>query len=337
LPRPRSRLTSDRGGQKKSAAIRRKPFERLRCCSISRAMTPAAPPRLFDRARVARNRDRAAPCYDDYAFLKERVSRDIADRVQDTPRSFERALDLGCHDGRLARILGETGRVDAIEASDLSPAMVEVARAAGTHAGVLDEETPDLAAGNFDLIVSALSLHWVNDLPGTLVRLRQGLKPDGLFLGALFGAGTLAELRECLMEAETDLTGGVSPRLSPLPGLKDMAGLMQRAGFALPVADRDTVVVRYRDPARLLSDLKGMGEQSALAPGMIRPLPRAVLDRALSLYRERHADSDGRVRASFEIVHVSGWAPAPGQPKPLKPGSARASLADAVRRQSEGE
>jgi NADH dehydrogenase [ubiquinone] 1 alpha subcomplex assembly factor 5 len=215
--------------------------------------------------------------------------------------------------------------------------MVEIARAAGTPASVLDEETPDLAAGNFDLIVSALSLHWVNDLPGTLVRLRQGLKPDGLFLGALFGAGTLAELRECLMDAETDLTGGVSPRLSPLPGLKDMAGLMQRAGFALPVADRDTVVVRYRDPARLLSDLKGMGEQSALAPGMIRPLPRAVLDRALSLYRERHADPDGRVRASFEIVHVSGWAPAPGQPKPLKPGSAKASLADAVRRQSEGE
>ncbi|WP_321490779.1 methyltransferase domain-containing protein [uncultured Hyphomonas sp.] len=296
-------------------------------------MTPAAPPRLFDRARVARNRDRAAPCYDDYAFLKERVSRDIADRVQDTPRKFERALDLGCHDGRLARILSGTGRVGAVDASDLSPAMVEIARAEGTQADVLDEETPDLTDRGYDLIVSALSLHWVNDLPGTLVRLRHGLKPDGLFLGALFGAGTLAELRECLMEAETEISGGVSPRLSPLPGLKDMADLMQRAGFALPVADRDTVVVRYRDPALLLADLKGMGEQSALAPGMIRPLPRAVLGRALTLYRERHADPDGRVRASFEIVHVSGWAPAPGQPKPLRPGSATASLADAVRQQ----
>lgn len=296
-------------------------------------MTPAAPPRLFDRARVARNRDRAAPHYDDYAFLKERVSRDIADRVQDTPRQFERALDLGCHDGRLARILSGTGRVGAVDASDLSPAMVDTARAAGIQAYMLDEETPDLTGRGYDLIVSALSLHWVNDLPGTLARLRQGLKPDGLFLGALFGAGTLAELRECLMEAETEISGGVSPRLSPLPGLKDMADLMQRAGFALPVADRDTVVVRYRDPARLLADLKGMGEQSALAPGMIRPLPRAVLSRALTLYRERHADPDGRVRASFEIVHVSGWAPAPGQPKPLRPGSATASLADAVRRQ----
>lgn len=298
-------------------------------------MTPAAPPRLFDRARVARNRDRAAPCYNDYAFLKERVSRDIAERVQDTPRQFERALDLGCHDGRLARILSETGRVKDIDAGDLSPAMVAAAQAGGTEARILDEETPALPEDRYDLVVSALSLHWVNDLPGTLVRLRQGLKPDGLFLGALFGAGTLAELRECLMEAETELSGGVSPRLSPLPGLKDMADLMQRAGFALPVADRDTVVVRYRDPARLLADLKGMGEQNALAPGMIRPLPRAVLDRALSLYRERHADPDGRVRASFEIVHVSGWAPAPGQPQPLRPGSARASLADAVRRQGQ--
>ncbi len=297
-------------------------------------MTPAAPPRLFDRTRVARNRDRAAPRYDDYAFLKERVSRDIADRVQDTPRRFEHALDLGCHDGRLARILSGTGRAGAVEASDLSQAMVKAARAAGTDAHVRDEEIPSLPENRFDLIVSALSLHWVNDLPGTLVQLRQSLKPDGLFLGALFGAGTLAELRDCLMEAETDLSGGVSPRLSPLPGLKDMASLMQRAGFALPVADRDSVVVRYRDPARLLADLKGMGEQNALAPGMIRPLPRAVLDRALSLYRERHADPDGRVRASFEIVHVSGWAPAPGQPQPLRPGSAKASLADAVRQQT---
>lgn len=232
-------------------------------------------------------------------------------------------------------MLAATGRVSAVDASDVSPGMVAAARAAGIEARQMDEETPALEPGRYDLIVSALSLHWVNDLPGTLVRIRQALKPDGLFLGALFGAGTLSELRTCLMEAETELSGGVAPRLSPLPGLKDMANLMQRAGFALPVADRDTVMVRYRDPARLLSDLKGMGERSALAPGMIRPLPRAVLGRALALYRDRHADADGRVRATFEIVHVSGWAPAPGQPKPLRPGSAKASLAEAVRRQSD--
>lgn len=275
------------------------------------------------------------PHYADYAFLKERVSRDLADRVLDTPREFERALDLGCHDGRLAAMLAGTGRVAAVDASDYSPGMVATARAAGIEARVLDEEIPELEPGRYDLIVSALSLHWVNDLPGTLVRIRQALKPDGLFLAALFGAGTLGELRACLMEAETELKGGVAPRLSPLPGLKDMADLMQRAGFALPVADRDPVVVRYGDPARLLSDLKGMGERTALVPGMIRPLPRAVLDRALALYRERHAGTDGRARATFEIVHVSGWAPAPGQPKPLRPGSAKASLAEAVRRQSD--
>jgi NADH dehydrogenase [ubiquinone] 1 alpha subcomplex assembly factor 5 len=289
---------------------------------------------VFDRDRVARNRDRAAPQYDRYAFLKVRVSSDLADRVLDTPRQFERALDLGCHDGRLAAELAGLGRIADVEASDLSPGMVALARAEGVEARVLDEETPDLPPGRYDLIASALSLHWVNDLPGTLIRIRQALKPDGLFLGALFGAGTLVELRECLMEAEMDLSGGVSPRLSPLPGLKDMADLMQRAGFALPVADRDSVTVRYPDPAQLLADLKGMGERSALAPGMIRPLPRAVLNRALDIYRERHSDPDGRVRASFEIVHVSGWAPAPGQPKPLKPGSAKASLADAIRRQA---
>ena len=303
-------------------------------------MTPTgspspAPPRLFDRDRVARNRDRAAPQYDDYAFLKARVSSDLADRVLDTPREFERALDLGCHDGRLARLLAGTGRIAAVEAGDLSPGMVTAARRGGVDARVLDEETPELEPGRYDLIASALSLHWVNDLPGTLVRIRQALKPDGLFLGALFGAGTLAELRECLMEAETELSGGVSPRLSPLPGLKDMADLMQRAGFALPVADRDTVAVRYRDPARLLSDLRGMGEQSALAPGLIRPLPRQVLQQALTLYRQRYGEEDGRLPASFEIVCVTGWAPGPDQPKPLRPGSAKASLADAVRRRAD--
>lgn len=325
-------------GGRADVSWRRKLFDRLGCWSIPHAMTPAgsasSPPRLFDRVRLVRNRDRAAARFADYAFLKERVSRDICERVMDTPRAFARALDLGCHDGRLANMLTGTGRVAAVEATDMSSAMVAQARSTGVDAHVLDEETPELEPGRYDLIVSALSLHWVNDLPGTLVRIRQALKPDGLFLGALFGAGTLAELRACLMEAETEQSGGMAPRLSPLPGLKDMADLMQRAGFALPVADRDSVVVRYQNPARLLSDLKGMGERSAFVPGMIHPLPRQVLAQALHLYDAGHADADHRVRATFEIVHVSGWAPAPGQPKPLRPGSAKASLADAVRRQA---
>ncbi|MCA8900872.1 MAG: methyltransferase domain-containing protein [Hyphomonas sp.] len=294
--------------------------------------SPQQPPRLFDRVRVARNRDRAAATYEDYAFLKDRVSSDLVERLQDTAHTFEQGLDLGCHDGRLARAALGSGRVAAMEAGDASAGMAAAARASGLDARQMDEETPELPAGRYDLVLSALSLHWVNDLPGTLVRVRQAMKPDGLFLGALFGAGTLAELRECLMEAETEISGGAAPRLSPLPGLRDMAALMQRAGFALPVADRDSVVVRYQDPMRLLEDLKGMGERAAFQPEMIRPLPRRVLERAMALYHERHADPDGRVRASFEIVHVSGWAPAPGQPQPLKPGSATVSLAEAVKR-----
>ncbi len=180
-----------------------------------------------------------------------------------------------------------------------------------------------------------LNLHWVNDLPGTLVRIREQLKPDGLFLGCLFGGGTLSELRTCLIEAEAEITGGAAARLSPLPGLQDMAALMQRAGFALPVADIDTVTVRYGDPFRLLRDIKGMGEQAAFmtqAEAPRRPLSPHVLARMAELYAEKFSDADGRLRATFNIVWLSGWAPHANQPKPLRPGSARHSLADAVRK-----
>jgi len=294
-----------------------------------------APPRLFDRARVARNRDRAAKEFADYAFLKTRVSSDIADRLADTSHNFEHALDLGTHDGQLARLLLESGKVGEVEAADLSEGMVALARSKGLQARQVDEEKLPFEADSLNLVVSALSLHWVNDLPGALIQIRQALKPDGLFLGALFGAGTLKELRTCLMEAETDLAGGVAPRTSPLPGLKDMAGLMQRAGFALPVVDRDTVTVRYTTPFDLMADLKGMGERAAFTSGTGQPLPRRVLMRACELYQEGHRDADGRIRATFEIMHLCGWAPSQSQPKPLKPGSAKASLADAVRRQGQ--
>lgn len=303
--------------------------------------SPAAPtpqaPRLFDRARLARNRDRAAATYSKYAFLKARVSSDIADRLKDTSHTFGKALDLGAHDGQLAALLAQGDQVGSVEAGDISSGMVRLAQAKGITARLMDEEAIDAEPGSLDLIVSALSLHWVNDLPGTLVQIRKALKPDGLFLGALFGAGTLAELRTCLIEAETELKGGIAPRISPLPGLKDMAGLMQRAGFALPVVDRDLVTVRYQTPWRLLEDLKGMAERAAFAAGAGQPLPRRVLMRAMDLYQQEYCDPDGRVRASFEIVHLSGWAPSENQPKPLKPGSARVSLAEAVRRHGEGK
>jgi NADH dehydrogenase [ubiquinone] 1 alpha subcomplex assembly factor 5 len=294
-------------------------------------VTPFPPPQIFDRARFARRRDRIARHFEDYAFLRARVSSDLESRLGDTPRVFEHGLELGAAGGELSAALIASGKAAAMIAADTAPAFVAQAAARGLASVIADEEALPFAPESFDLVIAPLTLHWVNDLPGALIQVRRVLKPDGLFLAALFGAGTLAELRDVLVQAETELTGGLSPRLSPLPGLRDMAGLLQRAGFALPVADRDPVTVRYARPDNLLADLKGMGERAAFASGAARALPRRVLSRAMQLYRDRYSDPDGRVRASFEIVHLSGWSPGPGQPQPRRPGSATASLALAVR------
>lgn len=297
-------------------------------------MAPA-PPSLFDPVRLRANRDRAAGSFADYAFLKERESSHLIERLEDVARTFERGLDLGAHDGRLARKLLESGRVAAVDAVDVSPRFVQQMQQAGLEATMLDLEGAPFEPGVYDLVTSVLSLHWVNDLPGTLTRIRQQLQGDGLFLGCLFGGGTLSELRASLIEAESELTGGAAPRLSPLPGLQDMAALMQRAGFALPVVDRETITVRYADPMKLLKDIKGMGEQAAFTAregDVRRPLSPRILARMAELYAERFSDPDGRVRATFNVVWLSGWAPHESQPKPLRPGSARHSMADAVKK-----
>jgi NADH dehydrogenase [ubiquinone] 1 alpha subcomplex assembly factor 5 len=296
-----------------------------------------APPQIFDRARLAARRDRIAKTFADYSFLRQRVLADLESRLDDTPRKFARGLELGAAGGELSARLLATGKAQAMVAADTAPAFLAAARARGLDIAFADEEALSFPPASFDLIAAPLTLHWVNDLPGALAQIKRTLQPDGLFVGALFGAGTLAELRSVLTDAEAEIMGGLAPRLSPLPGLRDMAGLLQRAGFALPVADRDTVTVRYADPLRLLADLKGMGERAAFTRGNGQLLPRRVLARAMALYRERYAGPDGRVPATFEIVHILGWAPAPGQPQPLKPGSARASLADAVRRVQKDE
>jgi SAM-dependent methyltransferase len=295
-------------------------------------LTPPAPPQIFDRVRLAARRNRVAKTFADYDFLRQRVIADLESRLDDTPRRFMCGLELGAAGGELSVRLIASGKAEAMVAADTAPDFAVAATARGLETAEADEEALPFAPASFDLVAAPLTLHWVNDLPGALTQIRRILKPDGLFLGALFGAGTLAELRSVLTEAESELMGGLAPRLSPLPGLRDMAGLLQRAGFALPVADRDTVTVRYADPARLLADLKGMGERAAFARGTARPLPRRVLARALELYTERFREPDGRVPATFEILHVLGWAPAPSQPQPLKPGSAKVSLADAVRK-----
>jgi SAM-dependent methyltransferase len=207
-------------------------------------------------------------------------------------------------------------------------------------AALADPEALPLPAQGFDLAVSLLALQHVNDLPGTLAQVRRALRPDGLFIGCLLGGRTLTELRQAFGEAESEVEGGISPRVAPFAEVREMGGLLQRAGFALPVTDVETLTVRYADPFALMRDLRAMGLTNVLTERRRTPLRRATLMRAAALYAERFADADGRLRASFEILWLSGWAPHESQQKPLKPGSAQTRLADALNtteRNSKGE
>jgi len=203
-------------------------------------------------------------------------------------------------------------------------------RQTGVPALVADEEALPLADASVDLVLSCTSLHHVNDLPGALIQIRRALKPDGVFLAALFGGATLWQLRQAWLAAEAALEGGASPRVAPFADLADAAGLLQRAGFALPVADSDTITVTYATPLNLMADLRGMGEANALIERRRTPTRRATLWAAAEHYATRFADPDGRVPATFEVLYLTGWAPAASQPQPLKPGSARTRLADAL-------
>ena len=282
---------------------------------------------VFDRALVRKRRERAVLAGDSSDFLFAEVATRLADRLEDVKRRFGVGVDLGSRGGHMARAALATGRIERLYAMDPSP---ELAGRLPVSAVAADEEALPFASESLDLVVSSLALHWVNDLPGALVQVRRALRPDGLFLAAMFGGETLWELREVLMEAELAVSGGASARVSPMADLRDAAGLLQRAGFALPVADRDPLSVSYADAWALMRDLSKMGESNAIrlrAPG---PLRRAILAEAGRLYQERHAFAGGRVRASFEILYISGWAPAATQQQPLRPGQATARLADAL-------
>jgi SAM-dependent methyltransferase len=290
---------------------------------------PSAP-RIFDRSLHARRLTRAAKSFSTADFLKRRAAADLVERLEAINRRFEIAADLGTRGGAFARALAESPAADKIGLlvqSDLSAAML--AGLTGPRL-VADEERLPFTAGRLDLIVSSLALHWINDLVGALIQIRLALAPDGLFLGAMLGGATLTELRGALLAAEADLRGGAGPRISPFAGAADGAALLQRAGFALPVIDADVVTVRYDHPLRLLADLRAMGETSALVERPQAPLTRALVTRACELYQERHAGPDGRVPATFEILTLTGWAPHPDQQRPLRPGSAKARLADAL-------
>ncbi len=281
---------------------------------------------IFDRSLLRRRRARAAGLGGETALLRE-VAERLADRLDDVNRRFSLALDLGCRSGTLGRTLRGRGGVETLVQSDLAPEMA--ARAAGADGPALaaDEEFLPFSTESFDLVLSCLSLHWVNDLPGALIQIRHALKPDGLFLAALLGGETLTELRQALLEAELEVEGGASPRVSPFADLRDLGGLLQRAGFALPVADLDSLTLDYENPFALAQDLRALGETNAVAAQRRAASRRETLLKAAAIYQTRHGRPDGRIPASFQVLYLTGWAPHASQQQPLSPGSARTRLA----------
>jgi SAM-dependent methyltransferase len=281
-------------------------------------------PLIFDRRLLRRRRSRAF-ALGPARFLLERAALDLADRLAAVLRHFPLALDLGTPGDEVRAALAGLDLIGAIIAANASG---EGLRAPLFVAA--DEEMLPFADGTFDLVVSALALQFVNDLPGTLVQIKRALRPDGLFLAALLGGETLTELRQSFAAAESEIEAGVSPRVAPFADLRDLGALLQRAGFALPVTDSDRIIVRYDSAFALMHDLRRMGATNPLLDRRRTPLRRATLMRMAEIYRERFADADGRVRATFELMWLSGWAPHPSQQRPLRPGSAQARLADAL-------
>ena len=284
-------------------------------------------PNIFDRRHIRRNLERAGPAAQSVDFLVRHAAEELADRLAGIKRGFELAVDIGSHHGVMARLLSE--RMDGVRAVSLSGALTLAEACPGPRA-VASEEALPLKEGAIGLITSVLSLQLVNDLPGALIQIRRALKPDGLFLGALLGGDSLIELRQAFMLAEMETAGGVSPRVFPAADVRDLGGLLMRAGFALPVANSERLTVTYADPLALMRELKAMGAANPLAARSRKPLRRDTLARAAVLYAERFSEPDGRVRATFEILYLCGWAPHESQQKPLKPGSAAARLADAL-------
>ncbi|MES2751440.1 MAG: methyltransferase domain-containing protein [Pseudomonadota bacterium] len=272
-----------------------------------------APPRLFDRALLRARQGRAARL-GLAAFLLDRVADDMAERLRAVLREFSSGIDLGTPGYQLRDALGDSVR-------QLAPVALPD----------FDNHPLPLESNSVDLAVSALALQFVNDLPGMLAQVRRALKPDGLFLAAMIGGETLTELRQSFAAAEAEIEGGVSPRVAPFADLRDIGALLQRAGFALPVTDVDRITVRYDNAFALMQDLRRMGATNILNERRRVPSRRATFLKMAQVYAARFSDPDGRIRATFDIIWLSGWAPHDSQQKPLQPGSAKMSLADAVK------
>ena len=283
--------------------------------------------RIFDRHLLTTRRNRAARHAAEHEFLLARVVDDLLERLSVITRQFPRAVVLGAQHGLLGRRLRALHGVELV--IDMDPARAMLDRCDGPCIQA-DEELLPLTDQALDLIVSGLSLHFVNDLPGALTQVRRALKPDGLLLAAMLGGTTLSELRTALLVAEEEIEGGASPRVAPFADVRDLGALLLRAGFALPVADSETVTVTYADPLSLMRELRAMGCGNVLLQRSRKPLRRATLARALEIYSERFGLASGRIPASFEIITLTAWAPHESQQQPLRPGSAKFRLADAL-------
>ncbi len=291
---------------------------------------------VFDRGLVRARRDRAAALLPQNDFLFRETADRLTDRLLDVTRDFPMALDLGCHTGQIAEILKGSPKIGTLLQADVSPHMARQAAKTGRATFIADEEFLPVAESSLDLVLSNLSLHWVNDLPGALAQIRRSIKPDGLFLATLFGGETLRELRSALLEAEAETTGGVAPRVSPFTDVRDAGNLLTRAGFALPVVDADIITVTYADMFKLFADLRAMGETNTVIERRKVPTRRETFLRAADIYREKFSDTRGRLTATFQVLTLTAWVPHASQQKPLRPGSATARLADVLKTQEVG-
>lgn len=288
----------------------------------------AQPQTLFDLALINRRRDRWAKSAAAHDFLLQRTCEDLASRLQFINRQFANALILGAHHGVMGRALSRTDNVDWIISADSTERLIGECPAPKI---VANQEWMPIKAGSMDLIVSPLTLQFANDLPGTLVQIQRALKKDGLLLAAMLGGETLHELRYAWLQAESEIAGGAAPRVAPFADIRDLGALLQRAGFALPVVDSERLTVTYATPQALMQEIKAMAASNPLADRSSKPVTRRLLTRACEIYQDNYADpATGRIPATIEILTLSAWAPDASQPKPLKPGSAKMRLADAL-------
>ncbi len=287
---------------------------------MKQATQTASAIEVFDRRLLRLRRERVARDIAQYDFLYKETAGRLEERLDLVKRTFPLMVSLG-------------GAPDAHPAPrEGTKHIIRMDTAFGMRPNVVaDEEFLPLKAASVDAIVSNLNLHWVNDLPGALLQIRNALKSDGMFMAALLGGESLHELRQCLMEAELAVTGGASPRVSPFADAQDIGALMQRAGFALPVVDSDKIVVRYAHPLKLMQDLRGMGASNATFKRLMKPTRRGVLFKAAEIYHDKFADADGAVPATFHVIYAIGWAPDESQQRPLRPGSAQNKMAEALR------